>query len=105
MRSVGIIRNHNELATQLSWLESWGIDPFRQIESCDQPLIQAYYMWIVARLITESALLRTESRGAHIRSDFLDKDEHWLQKRIIHFQTNDRMEITYDQYSKTKSPA
>lgn len=105
LRSVGIIRNHNELATQLSWLESWGIDPFSQIESCDQPLIQTYYMWIVARLLTESALLRTESRGTHIRSDFLDKDEHWLQKRIIHFQTNDRMEITYDQYSKTKGPA
>ncbi|WP_077706225.1 L-aspartate oxidase [Virgibacillus dokdonensis] len=97
MQAVGIIRDHDCLSKQLSWLNKHPNDPFRQIEQCSLSTIQNYFMWIVARLITEAALLRTETRGCHIRADFPNKDnEHWLQKRIIHYQSNDRMEVTYD---------
>jgi len=49
-RNAGIVRNHEDLATLL-------LDPY--------PL---------ARLIAANALLREESRGAHLRSDFPDLD-------------------------------
>ncbi|UGS37698.1 L-aspartate oxidase [Capillimicrobium parvum] len=49
-RHAGIVRNHDDLATLL-------LDPY--------PL---------ARLIAANALLREESRGAHLRSDFPDLD-------------------------------
>lgn len=97
MQAVGIIRDHNHLAKQLNWLNKPPIDPFKQVEACSLSTIQHYFIWIVARLITESALLRTETRGCHIRADYPDKDnEYWLQKRIIHYQSNDKMEVTYD---------
>ena len=43
------------------------------------------FMLITASLITESALIRTESRGGHFRSDYPKEDQHgWLRKSIIH---------------------
>ncbi len=37
----------------------------------------------VAKLVTESALLRTESRGAHFREDFPQPDPAWLKNIIL----------------------
>jgi len=38
----------------------------------------------VARLIVESALVREESRGAHFRADFPERDdEHWLRYVVV----------------------
>ncbi|MBU8565238.1 L-aspartate oxidase [Virgibacillus pantothenticus] len=98
MQAVGIIRDHDCLSKQLRWLDAYQIDPFKQIEQSDRSTIQVYFMWIAARLITDAALHRTETRGCHIRSDFPNKDnEYWLQKRIVHFKSTNRMEVTYDQ--------
>ncbi len=44
---------------------------------------EATNMLDVARCITEAALLRTESRGAHYRSDFPAKDDTTWHRRII----------------------
>ena len=38
----------------------------------------------VAQSVLRSAMLRTESRGAHARSDFPDTDADW-RRRIVHF--------------------
>lgn len=39
---------------------------------------------LVARLIAQSALLRTETRGVHIRSDFPNEDPAWQAHIIVH---------------------
>jgi L-aspartate oxidase len=40
-------------------------------------------MHTVARLMLEAALRRTESRGAHYRSDFPDRDDRRWQRRQV----------------------
>jgi L-aspartate oxidase len=37
---------------------------------------------LAARLTTEAALMRTESRGGHYRSDFPERKEEW-RRRIV----------------------
>lgn len=37
-----------------------------------------------AELLTESALIREESRGAHYRSDYPESRKQWAKKHIIH---------------------
>ena len=36
-----------------------------------------------ARLVVEAALLRTESRGGHYRTDFPAEDEHWRRHIVL----------------------
>jgi hypothetical protein len=36
-------------------------------------------MSIVAEMLARSAMMREESRGAHYRQDFPDKDVNWLK--------------------------
>ena len=40
-------------------------------------------MVLVGRLIAESALVRTESRGAHFRRDFPEPREEWLKHIVV----------------------
>ncbi|MBR7797161.1 L-aspartate oxidase [Agaribacter marinus] len=84
---VGIIRNNDSLQHHFAWLNSFSIDPFANIDQCRRADIQTYFMWINSVLMTQSALIRTESRGGHIRSDFPNKDyKRWLRKSIIHYR-------------------
>jgi succinate dehydrogenase/fumarate reductase flavoprotein subunit len=56
--------------------------------------IEAEHMILVARMIISAATARTESRGAHQRSDFSDMDdEHWLQHVAIR-GAGDALEIS-----------
>ena len=50
----------------------------------DIPLIEAINMLDVALMITQSALARTESRGAHYRADFpTQSDTDWYRRILI----------------------
>lgn len=51
----------------------------------------------VAELIVEGASMRTESRGAHYRSDYPDRDDgNWL-KHVVLTRKNDRLEAHFKQ--------
>ena len=52
-------------------------------ESSDIALIETINMLDVALMITESALARTESRGAHYRADFPTQDDTGWHRRIL----------------------
>jgi succinate dehydrogenase / fumarate reductase flavoprotein subunit len=51
---------------------------------------------VLARVITVAALNRDESRGAHYKPDFPDRDdEHWLKTTIATF-ANGEIQLCYE---------
>jgi len=56
----------------------------------------------LAQVITECALNRTESRGAHSREDFPDRDdESWL-KHTFAYRGDGRIDIAYKPVTLTR---
>jgi L-aspartate oxidase len=69
---VGIIRNGKDLGDALQRLDSLLLDP---TSAPSRQFYEAGNILEVGRIITQSALAREESRGAHYRSDFPLRDE------------------------------
>ena len=76
---VGIIRSREDLTEAADILAAW--------QQClpqpkDRPSHELANLVVTARLVTEAALLREESRGAHFRSDFPQSSPEW-QRHIV----------------------
>lgn len=87
---VGLHRHHDGLATAASLLSELERCLDSEASTADIPTsgclaaLSARNMLLTARMITQAALLRTESRGAHQRTDFpLQDDANWLL-HIVH---------------------
>ncbi|MYC75375.1 L-aspartate oxidase [Candidatus Poribacteria bacterium] len=84
--NVSIERNGEGLRQTLAGLQdlttSLGNVPAKPTPS-DIALIEVVNMLNVALMITESALARTESRGAHYRADFPTRDDIDWHRRIL----------------------
>ena len=78
--NVGILRNGKKLEEVLRILEKWikEVDIF----ILNKEFLELKNMTTIAYLITKSALLREESRGAHFRIDFPKMKDEW-KKHII----------------------
>ncbi|MFH0768497.1 MAG: L-aspartate oxidase [Chloroflexota bacterium] len=76
---VGIIRNKEGLTQTADTLATWqkSLSP-----PSDRPSHELNNLILTGRLMTESALLREESRGAHFRSDFPQTSPRW-QRHIV----------------------
>jgi L-aspartate oxidase len=76
---VGIIRSGKSLKEAADILATWeSLLP----QLTDRPSYELNNLVLCARLITEAALLREESRGAHFRTDFPQTSPEW-QKHIV----------------------
>jgi L-aspartate oxidase len=76
---VGIIRSGQGLTKAAGTLATWQ----RSLpQSIDRPSYELNNLVLCARLMTEAALLREESRGAHFRTDFPQTSSAW-QRHII----------------------
>jgi len=79
---VGIIRNKEGLTKSANILANWQ----RSLpQPTDRPSYELNNLVLTGRLVTEAALLREESRGAHFRSDFPHSSPQW-QRHIIFTQ-------------------
>ena len=79
---VGIIREKQGLIDAANILASWQrlLPP-----PTDRPTYELNNLIVTARLMTEAALIREESRGAHFRTDFPQRLPEW-QKHIVFMQ-------------------
>jgi len=80
---VGIIRSGKSLEEAANILATWeGL----LSQPSDRPSYELNNLVLCARLVTEAALLRKESRGAHFRTDFPQTSPEW--RRHIVFRKN-----------------
>ena len=57
---------------------------------------ELYHMLDIAKLITKGALARNESRGAHYKPDYKDRnDDEWLKTTIATYK-NGEPELSYE---------
>ncbi|WP_203361618.1 L-aspartate oxidase [Bacillus sp. REN10] len=85
MDAVGMIRSGEKLQRHLQYLKAIGVNDWMKkgIDVLSQEEIEKLFLFMNSYLISYPALLREESRGAHIRADFSVEEESWLGKRII----------------------
>lgn len=76
---VGVVRNAEGLASTAETLATW---ERHMVQATDRPSHELANLVLLGRLVTEAALTREESRGAHYRTDFPDISEHW-QRHIV----------------------
>ena len=81
-QDVGIVRDAASLQRAKAALAAWhaALAP-----PADRPSHELADLLLCARLVTEAALRREESRGAHYRSDFPEPREEW--RRHLVFRT------------------
>lgn len=102
MEHAGIIRTKEGVMKQKSWLESFEIENWvdRKLDLLTNEELIQVFMMITSWLITDSALLRTESRGGHFRQDYPSENDHkWVRKQIIHCKKT----IKEDKYERIKA--
>ncbi|MGG4268014.1 L-aspartate oxidase [Peribacillus simplex] len=86
MNEAGIVRNEAGLTRLKDYLETFNIEKLLHMEVTALSIkeITKINATIVAWLIAESALTRTESRGGHFRSDYPSEDDsQWLENSVI----------------------
>jgi L-aspartate oxidase len=90
-RDVGVLRTQPALAQAVAQLHRWvdAIDACRRDHAHDHALRRVGSLATAGLLIARAAVRRTESRGAHFRTDFpLRDDLHWkrhiAERRHVH---------------------
>ncbi|MEO8458661.1 MAG: L-aspartate oxidase [Chloroflexota bacterium] len=78
-RDVGIVRDGDGLRHAQAVLSAWAS---RDMTTRDRESVELADMLTCARLVTEAALMREESRGAHFRSDWPAAREEW-RRRVV----------------------
>jgi L-aspartate oxidase len=78
--SVGIVRSGVSLAKAAGILAAWQ-DCLP--EPCDRGTWELRNLIVSGRLMTEAALKREESRGAHFRTDYPDQKKCWRRHILM----------------------
>ena len=90
--NVGLFRDARGLAAALQTIDPlWRALDARVLdgEPLDVPAWRTASILTVARLITRAALRREESRGAHYREDFPQRDDAQWQRRAFDTREGD----------------
>jgi L-aspartate oxidase len=79
---LGIIRNSSDLKKALQKINQWKFIFKSELKTADD--FELANLIILADLIANSALQREESRGAHYREDFPQRDDINWKKHIVY---------------------
>jgi succinate dehydrogenase / fumarate reductase flavoprotein subunit len=97
---VGIVRTESELRSALEKLTKFRERAARvrvggniQYNPGWHLALDLANMLDVSEAVTQAALTRTESRGAHTRDDYRDSDPRWAKINLIVRQVADRIEV------------
>jgi succinate dehydrogenase/fumarate reductase flavoprotein subunit len=103
--NVGIVRDGERLSGALSQIDrieeevknALSVSSIRRYNTEFLDTVELKNMLTCARMIATCALERKESRGAHLRLDYPDKDDdHWL-KNIIIQKKEGKMETSFSE--------
>lgn len=83
MKKAGIVRDQEGLKDLINQLPTYQQISNINFDMLDQATIELIFMHITASFIAKASLVREESRGAHIRKDFLEKRIEWQNKWIV----------------------
>jgi len=87
-RNVGIVRNRSSLEEALGLIEEqYGLmeEIKARIPIKITEALELFNMLTVGKLMALTALTRTESRGAHYRSDYPTRDDkNWLKNIMVY---------------------
>lgn len=86
MNQAGIKRNESDLKDLLDWLQK-KLKMISDTKYVDENLWELRNMITVGTLITKSAILRKESRGAHFRTDYPQSNKEWANAHIVQIVT------------------
>ncbi|UCZ54278.1 L-aspartate oxidase [Bacillus shivajii] len=106
--ALGVTRTSATLQGFLTWLENTGLQQWKDASWLNWKIetIERATMITTAWLIARSAMERTESRGAHFRVDFPQRQKKWRNAQLIHegeslrakrtkgWKTNDQQMVT-----------
>jgi fumarate reductase flavoprotein subunit len=103
---VGIFRDGDELTAAVSELSALLRDCDKAVLRCKSPgmnpelsfALRLKNMLRLALVTAQGALSRTESRGAHCRTDYpLRDDEHWLNRTLVRWPVDSpEPELSYE---------
>ncbi len=82
-KNVGILRNGPRLAETMEIIDFWGRYVLDKEFCSDHEGWQIQNMLTVGRLVTEMAMLRTETRGVHCREDFPETNAAWARHQTV----------------------
>lgn len=105
MQTLGIVRNQldmQQFAQQLPPLQT-----LQQVNlsGLSTQELELYLMHVIATMMVHAAITRTESRGAHIRSDKPNNDEQWQQRWIIFEHGQMKVRNTLYEHHQTRGNA
>lgn len=107
---VGVFRNGDELAEAKDVVDDLRAqyknvivtDKGRTFNQSLIHTIETGYLLDLAATMVEGAVARTESRGAHSRTDFPERDDENWMKHTISYLDDDRIRLDYSEVTVTK---
>jgi succinate dehydrogenase/fumarate reductase flavoprotein subunit len=80
---VGILREADSIRQAIAGIDAAVAKHFAGVVPKCRKALELRNMLVVASMAAQGALLRTESRGGHCRTDFPAKDDAWLKHTVL----------------------
>ncbi|MEX3748351.1 MULTISPECIES: L-aspartate oxidase [Lysinibacillus] len=105
MHTLGIVRNPIDMQQLVQQLPSMQTLLHVDLDGLNLPELELYMMHTVATLMAHAAITRTETRGAHIRTDQLQNDKQWVNRWIIFQQGQMKVRNSLYEYHQARGNA